>query len=57
MKLVHIILKRQGEYVIKPIENDHLMGITSHDINAMRTTANVIHIDANVIALGLVWLL
>lgn len=57
MQPMHIILKRQGVYTINPIENDHFIGIMAHAINDISKTASVIHIEANVIALGLVWLL
>ena len=50
----HKILKRHGAYVMNPNENDHFIGITAHDINDISTTANVIHMVANVIALALV---
>lgn len=57
MKPLDIIFKRQGVYNINPSENDHFIGIMAHDMSDINTTASVIHIEANVIALGLVPLL
>lgn len=54
MKLPHKILNRHEVYVMNPHEKDHSNGIITQDMNAMNKTANVIHIDANVMALGLV---
>lgn len=39
---------------MNPNENDHFIGITAHDIKDIRTTANVMHMVANVTALALV---
>lgn len=51
MKPLHIILKRHGVYTMNIKEIDHFIGIMAHDISDINMTDNVIHIEANVIAL------